>query len=61
MANGNSLVGKRIEIPVHYDMWMRGAKYGLVTAVRRSKTPGHSDYVLVKMDHPSITRRLKVW
>lgn len=55
------LIGKRIQIPVHYDTWMRGAKFGVVTAFRYSKTPGTSDYLLVKMDHPQITRRLKLW
>lgn len=60
-SKGKSLVGKRIEIPVHYDMWMRGARFGVVTAFRHSKQAGTSDYVLVKLDHPAAKRRLKVW
>jgi hypothetical protein len=56
-----SLIGKRIQIPVHYDLWMQGARYGTVTGFRHSKTPGTSDYVLVKMDHPQVKRRLKLW
>jgi hypothetical protein len=54
------LIGKRIEIPVHYDAWMRGARFGLCTAVRKGK-PGLSDCVLVKLDHPQIRKRLKLW
>ncbi len=48
-------VGERVEIPVHYDAWMRGAKFGLVTSVAPSG--GH---VHVKMDHPQIRRTVKV-
>lgn len=53
-----SLVGKRIEIPTHYDAWMRGNRYGNVTAFRRGSA-GKSDYVLVQMD--GQTRRVKIW
>lgn len=35
MAQARQLLGKRIEIPVHYDMWMRGARFGQVTAIRQ--------------------------
>lgn len=52
-------VGARIEIPVHYNHWMRGARFGAVTAFRRGN-PGCSDFMLVKMDHPSIKRRVRV-
>lgn len=55
-----ALIGKRIEIPVHYDMWMRGARFGTVTQFRHGK-PGQSDYLFVKMDHPQVKRRLKLW
>lgn len=54
------LIGKRIEIPVHYDLWMRGARTGVVTAFRHGKL-GMSDCLLVKMDHPQIKKRLKLW
>ena len=53
-------IGARIEIPVHYDMWMRGARFGTVTAYRNGK-PGLSACVLVRMDHPQVRRSLKVW
>lgn len=55
-----ALIGKRIEIPVHYDLWMRGARYGTVTGRRQGKD-GYSAHILVKMDHPQIKRRVKVW
>ena len=51
-----ALVGKRVEIPVHYDMWMRGARFGVVTS--------HSvklRCVRVKLDHPQARRLLRVW
>lgn len=54
------LIGQRIEIPVHYDLWARGARFGVVTGFRNGK-PGQSSYVLVKMDHPQVKRRLKLW
>jgi len=59
-VNTHSLIGKRIEIPIHYDMWMQGARCGLVTAFRQGK-PGQSAYVLVKTDHPSIRLAVKLW
>lgn len=56
------LIGKRVEIPVHYDLWMRGARYGTVTAFRHGK-PGTSDYLLIRMDNPNARRRVcvKLW
>ena len=58
--NPRQLIGKRIEIPVHYDMWMRGARFGEITAFRHGKD-GYSDYFMVKLDHPQAHRRLKLW
>lgn len=54
------LVGKRVEIPVHHDMWMRGARTGVITSVGKGK-PGVSAFVRVKMDHPQVRRRVRVW
>ena len=59
-VTAQDLIGKRIEIPVHYDLWMRGARFGTVTKAGPSK-PGQSAYVYVKMDHPQVKRRLKLW
>lgn len=52
--------GARIEIPVHYDLWMRGARFGVVVS-HHNGTPGTSDYVKVRMDHPQVKKLLKVW
>lgn len=52
--------GQRLEIPVHYDAWMRGARFGEVRGFRRG-TAGQSDYLLVRMDHPGLRRCLKLW
>ncbi len=52
--------GTRIEIPVHYDLWMRGAKYGTITQFRNGRD-GKSDCWFVKMDHPQVKKRLKLW
>ena len=53
-------IGERIEIPVHYDLWMRGARFGVIRSYHRGK-PGESDYVKVKMDHWQIRKQLKLW
>lgn len=50
----------RIEIPVHYDMWMRGARFGTVVGFRHGRE-GQSDYLMVRMDHSSIRNCLKLW
>lgn len=55
-----ALIGKRVEIPVHYDLWMQGARLGKVTG-RRDGKDGQSACLLVKMDHPQIRKRLRVW
>lgn len=52
--------GQRVEIPVHYDMWMRGARFGVVRSFHRGE-PGISAYVKVKLDHPQARKQLKVW
>ncbi len=56
MAKARDMLGARIEIPVHYDLWMRGARFGKVTAIGKDGA-----FVFVKMDHPQVKRRLKLW
>lgn len=51
-----SLLGKRVEIPVHYDAWMRGARFGRVTGIGRNGA-----FMYVTMEHPQIRQRVKVW
>jgi len=58
-THNHPTAGQRIEIPVHYDLWMRGAKFGTVTAYNQGRD-GISAYITVKMDHTQVKRRLKV-
>lgn len=53
-------IGMAVEIPVHYDRWMQGARFGVVTGFRRGKS-GQSDYLYVRSTHPSVRRSIKVW
>lgn len=46
-------IGMRVEIPMHFDLWMRGARYGSITAVR-------AEYVSVKMDHPQVRKVVRI-
>ena len=53
-------IGKRVEIPVHYDLWMRGARFGIVVGRRQGKA-GRRPYLQVRMDHPAVRRCAKIW
>jgi len=55
-----SLIGLRVQIPVHYDAWMRGAHFGVIRRFIPGK-PGQSDCFAVKMDHPGIKKQVRVW
>lgn len=56
-------VGDRVEIPAYCDAWMRGARYGKVTGIKRTQT-AINEYELgplqvtlrVRMDHSGIKR-----
>ena len=55
------LLGRRVEIPAHYDVWMRGARYGVISCVtalsdRRTKTRS----VYVRMDNTRVRKRVRV-
>jgi hypothetical protein len=56
--NLQKMIGATIEIPVHYDMWMRGGRIGVITSYRNGKV-GQSDYVCVAI--PGVRRRVKIW
>lgn len=62
-TQARALVGKRIEIPVHYDTWMRGARFGKVVGLAWEHGSGGQVIraIRVKMDHPQIRRNVKVW
>jgi hypothetical protein len=51
--------GMRIEIPVHFNAWMMGVRFGTLTQYRNGKN-GSSDFWFVKMDHPDVKRRVKL-
>ncbi len=48
------MTGMRIEIPVHFDLWMRGARFGTVVRVSKDGT------WRVRMDHPQVKRLVRV-
>jgi hypothetical protein len=54
-----SLIGRRVEIPVHFGAWVQGARTGVVTSFRTGKN-GRSDCYLVRLDHPSKHNRLHI-
>lgn len=56
LKQAKNLVGRRIEIPVHYDKWMQGARTGTVSSVGKDGA-----YINVKMDNLYVKRRVKVW
>ena len=43
----------RIEIPVHYDLWMRGARFGTISKIGRK-------HYHIKMDHPEVRCVVKI-
>ena len=49
----------RIEIPAHYDLWMRGARFGVIRRYHRG-IAGAIDYVTVKMDNPRVKRLVRL-
>lgn len=51
-------IGQRIEIPAHYDLWMRGARFGLVMAIRYNMEGQR--YATVKMDHQQVRKLVKL-
>lgn len=47
--------GRRLTIPVHYDLWMRGARHGVIEGVRKRDLAWR-----VKMDNPLVKRRVYI-
>lgn len=55
----NSLnVGDRIEIPVHFDVWVQGARHGVVSSIKHNMFGQLIFYV--KMDNKRVKRRVKL-
>ena len=55
--------GRRVEIPAHCDLWMRGARFGTVERVKEGKVnflqagdPRGSTLIAVRMDYPKMER-----
>ena len=49
----------RVEIAPHYDLWMRGARYGTVLREYRGKSG--RNIVVVKMDHPQVRKPIRIF
>ena len=47
------LIGARVEIPAHYDLWMRGARFGNVCG-------GNERFVRVRMDHKQVRKQVRI-
>jgi len=52
-TSSEQFTGKRVEIPVHFDIWMRGARFGVVSSVG-------AGFIRVKMDNPRVRRRVRI-
>ena len=53
MKTDHHLVDKRIELPPHTDEWMRGDRYGRITAV-----DGQRVFILLDKSSRSIVKRM---
>ena len=51
------MIGRRVEIPVHYDLWMRGARFGVISSGGQREGAA---FIRVKMDHPQVKRRVTI-
>lgn len=59
----NPSVGKRVQIPAYSDLWMRGARFGIVERVIVGKgnyldprDPRGATRFCVRMDHPGVKK-----
>ena len=59
VKSGDARIGKRVEIPPHYDLWMMGARYGVVEAVPDERYP--RERLALISDHPRVKRLVKVF
>jgi hypothetical protein len=51
------LAGKRCQIPPYFDLWMRGARYGMIVKVTKDSLG--TEIAHIKMDHPQVRRLVK--
>ena len=55
-----SIIGCEIELPVHFDLWMMGARHATVTSARHARD-GLSEYVYVRVHAlPTKHKRIKI-
>ena len=47
-------IGRRVEIAPHFDLWMRGARTGVVRSINAN------GIAKVKMDHPQVKRLARI-
>ena len=55
-----TLVGDRVELSPHLDLWMRGARFGVIAWQSTRHKPGEYATFKVRMDHPQIKRLVTV-
>lgn len=60
-------VGARVEIPAYCDLWMRGARFGVVERAALGSKSGlaagdarFADVFVVRMDNPQVKRPVRV-
>lgn len=62
-SSKGAAVGQRVEIPAYCDLWMRGARLGVIHSVRPGRgnyldprDPRASTLAKVRLDHPQVKR-----
>lgn len=50
---------QHVEIGPHHDLWMRGARTGIVQRVIRGKDG--REILVLKMDHPQVRKPVRVY
>lgn len=51
-----SFIGERVELAPHLDLWMRGARFGVVVMQSTAHKEGELMRLKVRMDHPQVKR-----
>lgn len=52
-------IGKRVEIAPHHDLWMQGARMGIIRKIETVGVHGGEIFTL-KMDHPQVKRLARI-
>lgn len=51
-----SLIGERVELAPHLDLWARGARFGVIAWQSTRHKPDELFTFKVRMDHPAVKR-----